>query len=57
MKFIPRIASKLGISRKTDRLNIEILREAKNRRALIGKTPVEWLLQPFIWLVSRGKRI
>ena len=39
MKFVPRIASKVDVSRETDRLTVDILREARDRKALIGKDP------------------
>ena len=39
MKFVPKITSALGIDRKTDRLTQEILKIAKDRKALIGKDP------------------
>lgn len=39
MKFVPRIASKVDVSRETDRLTVEILQEARRRKALIGKDP------------------
>lgn len=39
MKFVPRIASKVDVSRKTDRLTVEILREAREKKALMGKDP------------------
>jgi len=39
MKFVPRIAEKLEIDRETDRLSIEILREAKEEKMLVGKDP------------------
>ena len=39
MKFVPKIASKMDISRETDRLTVRILREARNKRALVGKDP------------------
>jgi len=39
MKFVPVIASKLDVSRETDRLTVEILREAQEKKMLIGKDP------------------
>jgi transcription initiation factor TFIIB len=39
MKFVPNIASKVGVSRKTDQLAVEILREAQRQKALAGKDP------------------
>ena len=39
MKFVPRIAASLDIGRSTDRLCIDILREAKENMALVGKDP------------------
>jgi len=39
MKFVPRIAEQLHISREADRLSVRILREAKRERALTGKDP------------------
>ncbi|MFP3951785.1 MAG: transcription initiation factor IIB [Candidatus Bathyarchaeia archaeon] len=39
MKFVPKIASEVEVSRKTDRLTVEILRKAKREKALIGKDP------------------
>ena len=39
MKFVPKIASKLNISRETDQLTIEILREARDKKGLLGKAP------------------
>ena len=39
MKFVPRIAASLDIDRNTDRLCIDILREAKENLVLIGKDP------------------
>jgi len=39
MKYVSRIASKMGISRETDRLTVEILREAREKKALMGKDP------------------
>ena len=38
-KFIPGIASKLGISLKTERLAIDILKKADERNELVGKNP------------------
>ncbi|MGD2141866.1 MAG: TFIIB-type zinc ribbon-containing protein [Candidatus Bathyarchaeota archaeon] len=40
MKFIPQIAAKLDVSRGTDGLSVEILREAKDQKALVGKDPM-----------------
>lgn len=39
MKFVPRIASEIDVSRETDRLTVEVLREARRRKALMGKDP------------------
>ena len=39
MKFVPKIASKIEVSRETDRMAVKILREARKRRTLIGKDP------------------
>jgi transcription initiation factor TFIIB len=39
MKFIPRIASVVGVSRRTDQVAVEILREAQRQKALAGKDP------------------
>lgn len=39
MKFVPRIAEQLDISREADRLSVMMLREAKRERALTGKDP------------------
>jgi len=39
MKFVPRIASEVEVSRETDRLTVEILRKAKKEKALMGKDP------------------
>jgi transcription initiation factor TFIIB len=39
MKFVPRFASKVDVSRETDRLTVEILQEAREKKALIGKDP------------------
>jgi transcription initiation factor TFIIB len=39
MKFIPSIASKLGLKRETENFAIEILNKAKERFALSGKDP------------------
>ncbi len=39
MKFVPRIASKIDVSRETDRLTVEVLREARKKKALMGKDP------------------
>jgi transcription initiation factor TFIIB len=39
MKFVPRIASKVDVSRETDRLTMEILQEARVKKALTGKDP------------------
>jgi transcription initiation factor TFIIB len=39
MKYVPRIASKIGISRDTERLTIRILRKARKEKVLIGKDP------------------
>lgn len=39
MKFVPRIASEIKISRETDRMTVEILKIAKEKKALMGKDP------------------
>ena len=39
MKFVPRIASQMDVSRKTDRLTVEILQVAREKKVLIGKDP------------------
>jgi transcription initiation factor TFIIB len=39
MKYVPRIASKIGISRDTERLTVRILRKAREEKVLIGKDP------------------
>ncbi|MFB0558218.1 MAG: transcription initiation factor IIB family protein [Candidatus Bathyarchaeia archaeon] len=39
MKFVPKIAAKLDISRESDELSIRILREARERRYLTGRDP------------------
>jgi transcription initiation factor TFIIB len=39
MKFVSRIASKIDVSRETDRLTVEILQEAREKKALTGKDP------------------
>jgi len=38
-KFIPKLASVLGVSRSTERLAMDILRDAKGTSALTGKDP------------------
>jgi transcription initiation factor TFIIB len=38
-KFVPSIASKLGVRQPTERLAVEILREADKRKGLTGKDP------------------
>ncbi len=38
-KFVPSIASKLGVKQPTERLAVEILREADKRKGLTGKDP------------------
>jgi transcription initiation factor TFIIB len=40
MKFIPKIATELDISREADKLSIRILKEAKERMVLAGKDPM-----------------
>jgi len=40
MKFVPKIASKVNVSQETDRLTVEILRKAREERALTGKDPL-----------------
>jgi transcription initiation factor TFIIB len=39
MKFVPKIASQIKASRETDRLTMEILKVAKEKKALMGKDP------------------
>ena len=39
MKFVPKIASKICVTRETDRLAVEILREAREKKVLVGKDP------------------
>jgi transcription initiation factor TFIIB len=39
MKFIPSIANKLGLKRKTEKYAIEILQKAKENYGLAGKDP------------------
>ncbi len=39
MKFVPKIAAELDVSREADELSIRILREAKERRVLTGRDP------------------
>ncbi|MFP3952263.1 MAG: transcription initiation factor IIB [Candidatus Bathyarchaeia archaeon] len=39
MKFVPRISSKVEVSRDTDRLTVEILRIAREEKTLTGKDP------------------
>jgi transcription initiation factor TFIIB len=39
MKLVPRIAAEVGVRPETDLLAIEILMEAKNQKALMGKDP------------------
>jgi len=39
MKFVPKIAAELDVSREADELSIRILREAKERRVLAGRDP------------------
>ena len=38
-KYIPKLASILGVSRSTERLAMDILRDAKGTSALTGKDP------------------
>jgi len=38
-KFVPSIASKLGVKQPTERLAVEILREADKKKGLAGKDP------------------
>ena len=38
-KFVPSIASKLGVKQPTERLAVEILREANKKKGLTGKDP------------------
>lgn len=39
MKFVPRIANKVKVTPRTDQLTVEILREARQEKALAGKDP------------------
>jgi transcription initiation factor TFIIB len=39
MKFLPQIASKVGVTRETERLAYDILRRAQGERVLTGKDP------------------
>jgi len=39
MKFVPRIANQVKVTPKTDQLTVEILREARQEKALAGKDP------------------
>jgi transcription initiation factor TFIIB len=39
MKFVPRIASQVGVKHETERLTVEILRKAREEKALTGKDP------------------
>ena len=39
MKFVPKIASSLKIDLETERLTIESLKEASEKKLLIGKDP------------------
>lgn len=39
MKFVPRISSRVEVSRDTDRLTVEILRRAREEKTLTGKDP------------------
>jgi transcription initiation factor TFIIB len=39
MKFVPKIASEMEVSRDTDRLTVEILRKAREEKVLTGKDP------------------
>jgi transcription initiation factor TFIIB len=39
MKFVPRIASSVGVKQETERLTVEILRRAREEKTLVGKDP------------------
>jgi transcription initiation factor TFIIB len=39
MKFIPRIAAKVGVKQETEHLTVEILRRAREEKTLVGKDP------------------
>lgn len=54
MKFIPQIASRVGVSRETELLCYEILDRAKNEKVLTGKDP-RGVAAAALYMACKGK--